>query len=236
MVKKSLFAYIKVMEQKEISDTQEALQKPSIREQTLEKGLAYPSDEELLMLILGRGTKRTPVEKLSRKVMEVVACSSKRNLVGNLLKLDGMGTSRALQVAAALELGRRHSCYTKNKISRPADVIPFVQHYSLSSTERFITVTLNGAKEILAIRVISVGTTNKTFIHPREIFAEAVAEHASAIICCHNHPSGPCEPSEPDLRSTQVLQRAASILGITLLDHIIINTETYFSFLEHDML
>ena len=102
--------------------------------------------------------------------------------------------------------------------------------------EHFISATINGARELLNIRVISIGTINRTLIHPREIFADAVAERASGIICCHNHPYGPCLPSQADCESTEALREASEILGISFLDHIIITRDTYFSFLEHGLL
>ena len=210
--------------------------KPDIRELTLKNGLRYPSDEELLMLILGRGTKKTPVEKLSEKVLSTINSSNEENLIFNLTTIDGVGKTRALLIAASLELGRRRNCYLKAKINQPYDIIPFVKHFSMESTEHFVTATLNGARELLNIRVISVGTINKTLVHPREIFAEPVAEHASGIICCHNHPFGACVPSGADLESTKMLVKASRILGINFLDHIILTKDSYFSFLEHGLI
>ena len=211
-------------------------EKPDIRELTLKNGLSYPSDEELLMLILNKGTRKTPVEKLASLVLEVVNANNTEHLVEQLKKIDGIGEARALSVAASIELGRRRNRYLKAVINSPKDIIPYIQHYAIESKEHFICASLNGSREIMHIRVVSVGTISKTLVHPREIFAEPVAEHASAIICCHNHPFGPCLPSAADKESTKILQEASRILGITLLDHIIINKDTYFSFLEHGIL
>ncbi len=223
--------YIYSMSAKEIEK-----EKPDVRELTLTNGISYPSDEELIMLILGRGTKNSPISHLAGKVLEKIDDVQPEEMISRLLEIDGMGTSKALAVAAALELGRRKHSHLRAVLNKPVDVIPYVKHYSLKKTERFIVVTVNGAHEILNIRVISMGTANRTIIHPREVFAAAIAEHASGIICCHNHPYGPCYPSEPDKRATMVLKEAASILGIALLDHIIINRDDYFSFLENEML
>ena len=210
--------------------------KPNIRELTLSNGISYPSDEELLMLLLGRGTKRTPIELLSQKVLSVLNSSNEDDLIEKLNLIDGMGYSRSLQIAAALELGRRRKGYLKSVINEPADIVPYVKHFCIEPTEHFVTATVNGAHELLSIRVISVGTINRTLIHPREIFAQPVAEHASGIICCHNHPYGACSPSKADKESTKVLQNAAEILGISFLDHIIITRDSYFSFLENGLL
>ena len=80
---------------------------PEIRELTLANGIAYPSDEELVMLILGKGTKDNPIEQLSEKVIQAINASNEDNLVENLTAIDGMGSSRALAISAAIELGRR---------------------------------------------------------------------------------------------------------------------------------
>ena len=219
-----------------ILDCSKSGKQPNIRELTLLNGISYPDDEELIMLILGKGTKNNPIETLAEKVTKTINSSNEEELIPNLKKIDGMGESRALIIAAALELGRRRRGILRSSINAPKDVIPFLQHYTLMPTEHFITVTVNGAKEILSTRVVSVGTINKALIHPREVFANAVSEYASGIICCHNHPCGQCYPSNADIDSTKILQKAAKILGIVFMDHIIITKEDYFSFLEHGML
>lgn len=219
-----------------ILDYSKSSKQPNIRELTLLNGISYPDDEELIMLILGKGTKNNPIESLAEKVTKTINSSNEEELIPNLKKINGMGESRALIIAAALELGRRRRGILRSSINAPKDVIPFLQHYTLMPTEHFITVTVNGAKEILSTRVVSVGTINKALIHPREVFANAVSEYASGIICCHNHPCGQCYPSNADIDSTKILQKAAKILGIVFMDHIIITKEDYFSFLEHGML
>lgn len=219
-----------------ILDYSKSGKQPNIRELTLLNGISYPDDEELIMLILGKGTKNNPIESLAEKVTKTINSNNEEELIPNLKKINGMGESRALIIAAALELGRRRRGILRSSINAPKDVIPFLQHYTLMPTEHFITVTVNGAKEILSTRVVSVGTINKALIHPREVFANAVSEYASGIICCHNHPCGQCYPSNADIDSTKILQKAAKILGIVFMDHIIITKEDYFSFLEHGML
>lgn len=211
-------------------------QNPRIRELTIANGISYPSDEELIMLILGRGTKENPISNLADNVLGTINTSNDTNLFENLKKIPGMGTSKALAITAALELGRRRRGYLNSVIRKPTDILPYVKQYSLKKTEHFITITTNGAHEIISTKVISVGTVNRALIHPREVFADAVAEHASGIICCHNHPCNQCYPSEQDMESTKSLEKAAQILCISFLDHIIITRDSYFSFLEHGML
>lgn len=209
---------------------------PEIRELTLANGISYPSDEELVMLILGKGTKDNPIEQLSEKVIQAINASNEDNLVENLTAIDGMGSSRALAISAAIELGRRRKGFLHSIIRKPKDVVPYIKHYSLMKSEHFITITTNGAHEIIGSKVISIGTVSRALIHPREVFADAVSQHASGIICCHNHPCNQCYPSNADIESTKQLYKASSILGISFLDHIIITRDGYFSFLEHGML
>ncbi len=210
--------------------------KPQIRELTLINGISFPSDRELVMLILGSGTKDCPVEKIASEALEVMDGSKAENMVENLCHVRGIGTNRALALAAAWELGRRRNSYLQKAISKPQDILPYVQHYAMYPTEHFITAVLNGAQEILSISVVSVGAANRAIVHPREVLAEAVTLHASAIICCHNHPGGHASPSGSDVDSTKCLQKAAEDLGISFLDHLIITKTSYFSFMENHML
>ena len=139
-------------------------------------------------------------------------------------------------MAAALELGRRRSNHLRAPIKSPYDIVPFLKNYAVSEKEHFLLVTLNGGHEIIQIHVISVGTLNRTLIHPREVFSVAMRDNAAAIIVSHNHPSGNCQPSEEDCAVTDLLEKVSVIMGIELLDHVIVSREAYFSFLENKML
>jgi len=207
-----------------------------VRERALEHGLSFPYDEELIMLILGSGNRNMTVDVMAYKILEVLDTSEDKDIVNNLLKLKGVGNSKALAVAAALELGKRRSNHLRAPIRHPSDIIPFVRNYAVSEKEHFLAVTLNGGHEIINIHCVTVGTLNKTLIHPREVFNIAIKENAAAIIVCHNHPSGNCQPSEDDIEATQMLIQASYIIGIDLLDHIIIDRENYFSFVDKDLL
>ena len=210
--------------------------KLDVREKTLEYGISFPFDEELVMLILGSGTKEVPVNQMARKIVDVLNECGEKELVPRLMELKGVGEGKALAVTAAIELGRRRSLHLKMRVQQPSDILPFVRNYAMSNKEHFLAITLNGSHEIIQIHVVSVGTLNRTLIHPREIFAEAIKESASAMVVCHNHPSGNCEPSDEDILTTETLLEASKILGISLLDHIIIDCENYFSFKENSLL
>ena len=210
--------------------------KPDIREKTLKFGLGYPLDEELVMLILGSGSRQMSVRTMARRIVDVLDSSNAGDMVKRLLKMKGVGQSKALAVAAAIELGKRRTCHLGAHISTPDDLIPFVNHYAMSEKEHFLAVTLNGGHNIIQIHVVSIGTTNRALIHPREVFGEAIRENATALILCHNHPSGHTYPSPEDIDATNNLIEASKIIGIPILDHIIIDCNSYFSFKENGLL
>ena len=210
--------------------------KPDVREKALEHGFSFLFDEELVMLILGSGTRQMPVELMAERIVGILYDFDTEEVVENLVRLNGVGLGKALAVAAALELGRRRSCHLRAPIKSPTDIVPFVKNYAVCDKEHFLLVTLNGGHEIIQIHVITVGTLNRTLIHPREIFSVAMRDNAAAIIVSHNHPSGNCEPSEEDIQVTETLRKVSVIMGIELLDHVIVSREGYFSFLENKML
>lgn len=196
----------------------------------------YPDDEELVMLILGSGTKSLPVDSMARKIIAALDDFNEADWVKKILSVKGIGIGKALAVAAALELGKRRYCHLGAHVKSPQDIVPFVKSYAMNTKEHFLVITLNGGHNIIRIHVVSVGTINRTLIHPREVFVDAIRENAAAIILCHNHPSGNCVPSEDDLATTEMLINASKIVGIPILDHLIIDCNGYFSFLENDVL
>lgn len=211
-------------------------EKIEIRELTLDHGLSYPSDEELIMLILGSGTKQQPIEQLAKKVLNSVLASNENDLVQNLIKIAGMGKTKALKIAASLEFGRRMNRNPQVVLDKPKDIVPYIKNYAVQPVEHFLCISMTGGREILSIRVICVGSGNMAVLKTAEVFCEAVKEHASAIIISHNHPGGNPMPSDSDIRTTKRLLHASEILGIALVDHIIITRTSYFSFLEHNLL
>jgi len=133
---------------------------------------------------------------------------------------------------AAIEFARRRIKPEGAKIATPADLLPHVRHFADRKQEHFLCASINGANEVLNIRVVSIGLIDRSPVHPREVFADALSDRASAIIVAHNHPGGGVEPSPSDINITAQLKAAGAIVGIELLDHIIFNRNEYFSFLE----
>jgi DNA repair protein RadC len=202
------------------------------REKLLRKGAAALSDQELLAVLLGKGTTKIDVMALARNVTTVADKKGLGLTVEDLLSLEGMGTTKAMLLVAAIEFARRRIKPEGAKIMTPADLLPHVRHYADRKQEHFLCASINGANELLNIRVVSIGLIDRSPVHPREVFADPLSDRASAVIVAHNHPGGGLEPSPSDIEITAQLKAAGAIVGIDLLDHIIFNRTCYFSFLE----
>jgi DNA repair protein RadC len=172
------------------------------------------------------------VMRLAAKLAKVIDAKGLGVQAHDLREFDGVGDAKATLVLAALEFARRRIKPEGAKIETPADLLPCLRHYADRKQEHFLCASINGANEILNIRVVSIGLVDRTPVHPREVFAEALADRASAIIVAHNHPAGGLEPSAADIEVTKQLKAAGVLMGIALLDHIIFNRTEYFSFLE----
>jgi len=204
------------------------------RERLLEKGARTLSDQELLAVILGRGTQKDDVLSLSKKIVKLIDGIGLNFQAKDIIEIDGIGEAKATSLCAAFEFVRRRIKPEGLKIKFPADILPLIQHYGDRKQEHFICVSINGANEVMTVRVVTIGLINKTHVHPREVFADVIAERASAVIVAHNHPSGELAPSKEDIQITKRLKEAADILGLNLLDHIIFNTRGYYSFVENN--
>jgi DNA repair protein RadC len=202
------------------------------REKLLRKGAAALSDQELLAILLGKGTPGMDVMMLAARLAKVIDEKGLGVQAEDLRQFAGVGDAKATLVLAALEFARRRIKPEGDRIETPADLLPHVRHYADRKQEHFLCASINGANEILAIRVVSIGLIDRAPVHPREVFADALADRASAIIVAHNHPAGALEPSTADIEATRQLKAAGLVLGIPLLDHIIFNRTGYFSFLE----
>lgn len=210
--------------------------RPRVRERLALGGPSSLSDAELVAALLGTGTRGKGVHELAEEVLSLLD-SSKNDLEAKALaRLAGIGGAKASAICAALELGRRLYGVRDKKIASPGDVWPIVSHWADRKQERFICCSLNGAHELIATRVVSVGLVNRTVVHPREVYADPITDRACAVIVAHNHPSGRLAPSVEDRDITERLKSAADTLGIALLDHLIFSSEGYFSFVEHGLL
>jgi len=202
------------------------------RERLARKGVAALSDVELLSLMLGSGGAGRGVGRLALELLTLLDGGSDAPEPDVMASIKGIGPARAAVVAAALEFSRRRLRPSRRRIGEPSDVLPLVQHWADRPQEHFLVLSLNGAHEVLRLRVVSHGILDRTVVHPREVFADPLSDRAAAILCAHNHPSGSLEPSPEDRELTRRLRDAGNLLGIPLLDHVLFTAGGYFSFLE----
>ncbi|MFC1763941.1 DNA repair protein RadC [Planctomycetota bacterium] len=206
------------------------------RERLINFGPQQLSDQDLLAVLLGRGTAKQDVLSLSRSLIKTIDQRGLNLTAEDLLSIEGIGPAKAGLLAAAFEFVRRRIRPEGLKISQPIDVLPVIRHYADRKQEHMLCISLNGAHEVLNVRVVTIGLVDQTHVHPREVFADVIAERASAIVIAHNHPSGQLEPSQDDRFVTQQIKVAGELLGIQLLDHIIFTPKGHYSFAEHEEL
>jgi DNA repair protein RadC len=206
------------------------------REKLAAKGPASLSDAELLAIILGSGIKGKSVRQLASSILRQIDKSGLQIEVAGLVSIEGIGLAKACQIVACFEFARRRLLKDRLCIQSAEDVLPLIAHIADKKQEHFLCVSLNGANEVVGNRLITVGLLTSTQVHPREVFADAVAERAAFTILAHNHPSGILSPTPDDLITTQQLVDAGKILGIPVLDHIIMSKKGYFSFKDNGLI
>lgn len=206
------------------------------REKLWEKGPKALTDEELVAVILGMGTAGVDVGTIARRVAGLIREHKEELSLNHLLEVPGMGLAKAAQILSAFELARRHLFKETIKIVCAKDVLPLVADIAGKQQEHFVCISLNGANEVIEKRVVTIGLLNKSPVHPREVFADVIADRAAAVIFVHNHPSGELQPSESDLNIHRQLTEAGKILGIQVLDHVIVTRKGYYSFRETGLL
>ncbi|MBO8436466.1 MAG: DNA repair protein RadC [Spirochaetes bacterium] len=205
------------------------------REKMERLGPAALTDEELLMLIIGSGNAKRPVNEIAEELLEKIDRNPSIR-TEEIMLIQGIGKAKASAIDAALELGRRRVRGKGRTISAPADIFNEIRHYASRQQEHLLVIMLNGAHEVMGNVVATVGLLNRTIVHPREVFSEPLKQRVAAIAIAHNHPSGNVLPSEDDKDVTQRLKKCGDILGIKILDHIVFSDDKYYSFLEHGIL
>jgi DNA repair protein RadC len=206
------------------------------RERLCGEGPEALSDQDLLSVLLNSGVRGKNVTVLAGELLERLDREKGIPPVEELARLAGLGKSKAGAIVAMLEFGRRRWGAAGTRIRQPGDIFSLIRHYADRRQERFICLSLNGAHEVLAVRIVTIGLVNKTIVHPREVYADPILDRASAVAVAHNHPSGQLEPSEEDNEITLRLESAAEILGIRFLDHLIFSETAHYSFRQNGRL
>ena len=208
------------------------------REKLERLGAAGLGDNELLAVVLGSGSRHTDALALANRLVDHAGGlhGLTRASVHDLCQVRGVGSARAAQVLAAVELGRR--TLLRGTLERPRLVVPsqaaayLLPQFGAGPVEQFGILMLDTKKRVIRIKIVAVGSIDATIVHPREVFREAAAASAAAIVLFHNHPSGDPTPSNDDLLLTTRMIQAGDIMGIEVIDHIILADQRYFSLVE----
>lgn len=213
------------------------------REKLMLKGASALSDSELLAILIGSGTR----EKSAVDVCMGILADAENDLnklarytIHDLTKFKGIGPAKAITIVSALELGRRRKNTGAKEIkkitcSRDAFQVLY-PHLSDLNHEEIWALFLNRSNRVESKMCVSEGGISSTVLDVRLILREALNRYASGIILAHNHPTNNCMPSEQDIRITAKLKEAAKIMDISLLDHLILCGDRYYSFADENMM
>lgn len=213
------------------------------REKLVLKGKTNLSDAELIAILLGSGSREETAVALAQRILNEFDNNLNelgKQTITDLTKFKGIGEAKAISVIAAMELGRRRqiseikvlpkiTCsYDSYKIIAP--LIADLPH------EEFWILLLNRANKMICRKCISSGGVSGTIVDAKVVFKKAIDQLASAIVLCHNHPSGNLKPSQADLAITRRLKQAGDVLDITIIDHLIVTEQGYYSFADEGKL
>ncbi len=208
------------------------------RERLVRQGAPSLSNQELIAILLGTGTRNESVLVLANRVLSSFdrIQDLKEATIEEYTSVKGIGQAKATVLLAATELGKRlYQQYTEERytIRSPEDAAAYLMTDMTSlKQEHFVVLFMNVKNEVLHKQTIFIGSLNSAIVHPREIFREAVKRSAASIICAHNHPSGNPTPSPEDIEVTKRLMDAGALMGIEVLDHVIIGDHRFISLKE----
>lgn len=208
------------------------------REKMRLKGAAALTNEELIQVIVGRGVKGHDVRAMSQKIARILKEKKGQLAESDLMAIQGMGEAKSYQLLAAFEIARRFAKGDAVKITDVQDILALdvIQQITGKPQEHFVCISLNGANEVIEKRIVTVGLLDRSQVHPREVFADVIADRAAAVIFVHNHPSGDLRPSDADLRIHSQLMESAQILGLRVHDHVIVARKGRYSFQESGLI
>ncbi|HEX3047767.1 MAG TPA: DNA repair protein RadC [Bacillota bacterium] len=209
------------------------------RERLIQYGAEALATVELMAIILRTGsTNRTAVEVAQELILRF---EDIRGLIQASLEeisqCPGMGQVKAIQLKAALELGRRSLSAGSAElpsIKKPQDIYELLKaSFQNLDREHFKVVHLNTKNQVIKVETTAIGVLGSSPVHPREVFKEAIRMSSAALVLTHNHPSGDPSPSQDDILLTTRLREAGEILGISIVDHIIFGDNKYISLREY---
>jgi len=199
------------------------------REKLIKYGPDKLSNAELLAIILRTGTRELNVLKLAQKILHKFENKKLEEIkIDDLKGISGIGDSKASEIVACFELGKRVLSGKRASILlTPKDIWNRTEDIRSSKREHFLVFYLDSRNQEIKRDIISVGTLTESIVHPREVFENAIKTNSAAIIIAHNHPSGSLEPSQSDIEVTKKLIHAGIILDIRVISHIIVTSKSY---------
>ena len=213
------------------------------REKLLLKGKSVLSDAELIAILIGSGSRNESAVTLAKRILASIDNNLNKLgklLVSDLIKFKGIGDAKAISIITALELGRRRrleEALELQKITSSSLVFNMMQPLIGELLhEEFWVIYLNNSNKVLYVNQLSKGGLTGTVVDVRLLYKKAIEIYATALILCHNHPSGKLEASQADKSITSKLKQAGETLDIKVLDHIIITENAYFSFADENIL
>ena len=209
------------------------------REKLMLKGKSVLSDAELIAILIGSGSRNESAVDLSKKILASV--DNNLNALGKLsisqlIAFKGIGEAKAISIIAALELGRRRrseEAVELKKVTSSKVIFEIMQPIiGELPHEEFWIIYLNNSNKVISKSQLSKGGITGTLVDVRIVFKTALEMGATALILCHNHPSGTLIPSDADKQITKKLKLAGESLEIKVLDHLIVTETSYFSFAD----
>lgn len=208
------------------------------REKAMIHGLNTLSDRELLAIFIRQGTRKYSALEVADILLKKAGNVSGLNRLemDELIKIPGISHIKATEIMALVEVSKRMvkpDVLETIQIDRPNTLISWLNlEFGYKRQEYFVAIYLDKQNRILSHSVLFKGTLDRSVVHPREIFKEAVKLSASRIILVHNHPSGSLNPSAADLKTTEILVDAGQMMGVFILDHLIVSEGDYVSIRE----
>lgn len=213
------------------------------REKLMAKGRLALTNAELIAILIGSGTTSESAVQVSQRILALVnnrLDSLGRLTVSELTKVNGIGPAKAISIVAAIELGRRRADETPEEkpIIRSANQVFKLMRprFQDLDQEHFWVIMLNNANRIIHIEQLSHGGVSATLVDTRLLFKKILEHLATGFIIAHNHPSGCVKPSSEDLHVTKKIKKAANLLDVTLLDHLIFANNNYYSFADQELI
>ena len=209
------------------------------REKMLRKGAEALSDAELLAILIGSGNTEETAVGLMRRILS--SCENNLNELGKLdvnalCRFKGIGEAKAITILAACELGKRRKLAELGErvVIRSSQNIYDYFHSKMCDlpNEECWVMLLNHSNKVIDTLCISRGGLTETAVDVRLVLREAIMRRATAMVLCHNHPSGNIYPSRQDDMLTERLANACQIMNIALLDHVIVTDGTYYSYAD----